>query len=103
MKTSLVIAGLVFLAQQPLRPGHYEVFGAGNGSCGEWRAGRSEPDHIVRLTWAQGFLSGAGWRGGKVRFADPDAVNAWIDDYCAQHPLDTLSRAAANLAVTLGG
>jgi len=42
--------------------------------------------------WALGFVSGSNWSTkiedkDYLKGLDPDAVHAWLDTYCAQHPL----------------
>ena len=93
---------------QPADPGKGVeplTYGAGNRSCGKWLADRgNNVVHNVDLSWVLGWLSAAGgysWalsqgRTGP-RHTDADAVSAWLDKYCREHPLDSLGAAAANL------
>lgn len=89
--------------QAPLLPGNYRVFGVGNGSCGDWRSkANGSADHLLHVTWINGFLSGVGYAASQdVRDVDNHAIEAWMNDYCATHPLIRLSTATAALATEL--
>ena len=83
--------------------GMYQVYGQGTLSCGRWtednRAGRDK--HLQ--TWVIGFVSGAcaALAASKVelRQTDSDAMAAWIDQYCAAHPLETVGTATEELVL----
>ena len=52
--------------------------------------------------WLLGFVSGFNWyapaSGGDIgRGADVESLHAWIDQYCREHPLETLVFAAVML------
>jgi hypothetical protein len=50
-----------------------------------------------------GFVSAAGYSSmaGNLLHTDTDAINAWVDNYCRDHPLDRLVVAAESLVATL--
>jgi hypothetical protein len=77
------------------------VYGMGIESCGKWT---SEPQPILRgtsLSWVLGFISGVGAVVPGVKHTDTDAIRAWMDQYCATHPLETVAEAAADLVKAL--
>lgn len=50
--------------------------------------------------WLLGFLSGVGFGNSSydpLRGIDAEAVWAWVDNYCRNHPLDTVTHAAGYL------
>jgi hypothetical protein len=51
------------------------------------------------VSWVLGFLTAAGSYNvrGDLRETDHDAVSAWLDKYCREHPLNTFKDAAASL------
>jgi hypothetical protein len=108
MKASLLVVILAAssLGSSPWQTippaGKYNVYGAGTMSCGAWAVVRQKQDFREAGQWMMGFVSGAGWAGNKqLRKSDADGMSAWIDQYCAAHPLDELSDAAAALVQTL--
>lgn len=44
-------------------------------------------------------MSAAGYYGmpGPLRDTDAEAVAAWVDNYCREHPLNNIREAAASL------
>lgn len=80
----------------------YKVYGLGNSSCGEWLNERkSEQVSLSEAAmehWVLGFLGGAGWRGYALKNSGTQAVTAWLDQYCAENPLESMADATANLA-----
>ena len=73
-------------------------------SCGAWTAARSAHggDEIAMKYWLLGFVSGRNMyepnaQGGMKSITDPEALEAYIDQYCQAHPLDELTQAAAGL------
>jgi hypothetical protein len=106
MRTKLFCLMLVFAAlaangasgQQT-----YTAIGAGNSSCGAWTMERRPPYDGAALNtqWVVGFLSGVGFMGKSEGVdplrgvVDPNAVVAWIDNWCSSHPLNSIAEAAA--------
>jgi hypothetical protein len=88
-------------------PGQYNGYGAGTQSCGQWLASRLHGQEVLphqsdanpnNLSWVLGWLSAAGYYlPSALRDTDPDAVAAWVDNYCREHPLEKLQVAAASL------
>ena len=80
------------------------VYGAGMITCGEWQEYRStgnKPGSYQAQAWIDGYLSGSNLSGHGADFLAPQpssvAYYAWLDNYCAQHPLDPLVQAGALL------
>jgi hypothetical protein len=81
------------------------IFGAGTISCGEWskyRASKDGPNSFQVQAWVDGFLSG--WNVGSdtdrdflINQHNQVALYAWIDNYCAAHPLDSVVQASFHL------
>ena len=92
----------------------------GTDSCGSWTQGRAEAckddtihmstqaasDRLMRESWVYGFITAINWSilpsdRGVVRDLAEDTDNrglfAYIDNYCAVHPLETVYVAATDL------
>lgn len=82
-------------------------YGVGDAtSCGEWVDERTSKNWRVALVkqnlnmqWLLGWLSAAGAYNtrGPLRHTEWDAVTAWLDKYCHEHPRDKIKDAAASL------
>ena len=77
------------------------IMGAGFRSCGKWKLGTHDEQSEMQ-SWLGGFLSGLNTRGSVghpdfLKTTDPDAIFAWMDKYCAEHPLAKLANAAVVL------
>jgi hypothetical protein len=89
----------------PAHPQGVQVYGPmPSPSCGAWTAARTSRsgDTIAYEYWLMGFVSGRNWfepsANGGVRSAnDPQALEAWVDEYCKAHPLDNLVAASLKL------
>jgi hypothetical protein len=82
--------------------------GYGSTSCGTWTAARkTKPwDTNIYRAWVLGFLSGYNGyypTGDRdiSKGTDNEALMAWIDNYCAERPLDAIADAAQMLIVEL--
>lgn len=73
----------------------------GKMSCGDWVQVRKARD--VNSTafefWVLGYLSGSAVQTNEdvLRHLGSNAVETWIDNYCAKNPLDSLGTAADEL------
>ena len=79
------------------------AYGAGMVTCAEWQKYRATGDKPATLqlqAWLDGFLSGFNM-GSDIDFISPKptsvAYYAWIDNYCAQNPLNHVATAAVAL------
>lgn len=68
----------------------YTEFGIGNHSCGEWLTGRQDKTYYAMGQWMLGWVSSAGYYGMRLRRTDAAAMSAWMDNFCREHPLDSL-------------
>ena len=73
------------------------VYGAGMITCGEWQQHRSSGNKLASYqaqAWVDGYLSGSNSSTDGVDFIAPKpssiAYYAWLDNYCAQNPLNLL-------------
>lgn len=101
MKRALILVVLAILIVD-----HAEAYtegGVGRSSCGTWttnlnRRDRSQWEHLLDQSWVLGFLSGAGYAGGRsidpLYGMDGYGVEAWISNWCQNHPIERISRAA---------
>lgn len=102
VKPALLVA--LIAATVLLLPSHasgYSMLGSGGASCKTWTAARSAPpglDVAMQQQWLLGFLSGIGsmvlGELDPLRGLDADAVYAWLDGYCRNHPAESLDAAA---------
>lgn len=87
--------------------GNYQIFGAGAESCGTWTAEKAnnERGRLEDLVWALGWVSAYNRyydpSGNIAAGTDSDGIGAWIDNYCAAHPFDSLGTAAEALILAL--
>ena len=80
-------------------------FGAGADTCATWsrHAKDGSWDVFAKFEdhqWLLGFLSARNIYGGGwdfLKHTDSQAVIAWMDNYCLQHPLDYVDEATAAL------
>jgi hypothetical protein len=73
------------------------IYGAGNVSCGAWTGSARSGDRAAFLSWVHGFITGVG-SIADLKLTDTDAMEQWMNKYCAEHPLATLDGATAVLA-----
>ena len=99
---ALLVLCAVAIQATAIPPGQVFVYGSGSLSCGKWLASNVVDRHN-KLNWVLGWLSAAGYYTvlGELRETDSDAVAAWVDNYCHNSPLNTISNAAAALVDTL--
>lgn len=81
----------------------FTIIGIGLDSCGSWTAARRDRHDLGPGQWIFGYLSGMGWVA--VHGVDPlngldgQAVLAWIDNYCRDHPLGDIASAGNAFAI----
>lgn len=72
--------------------------------CPDWTKWRTTSGTFAAGEfWVFGYLSGIAI-GTNVNFLDgvgTNAIEAWMDNYCKGHPLDTVADGAKNLAIEL--
>lgn len=104
---AMLAAVTVPASPPPLMTGTY---GIGNASCGKWTQDlRDDPHGTARymdISWLGGFITGmnASLRFGDItQGRDFPGMSAWVDNYCAGHPLENVLGASENLVVELVG
>lgn len=85
--------------------GNFEIRGAGTNSCGAWTT--SHNDKSVAMVavldnWVMGYVTSYnlwGFKGGSdiAENIDADGLVAAVTQYCAAHPLDSVSTASEDL------
>jgi len=75
-------------------------------TCGAWteaRANKASPLVVQLRNFALGFVSGANfhYENDFLKGIDVDAVSAWLDNYCQQHPLQPFIQSASALTLEL--
>src|SRR5262245_51119485 len=81
------------------------IIGHGTKSCGTWtQARRSHGAIEIAVTaWMGGYLSAMNFgpaalaRLDVLEGPDVEGLYSWIDNYCREHPLDTIQDAANRL------
>ena len=82
------------------------ILGPGSVSCGAWTERRRSESSGPFQFWLLGYITGIN------QFAafgiedisegtDASGLFGWIDNWCRDHPLDTLNKAATHLAIDL--
>jgi hypothetical protein len=80
----------------------FMVYGAGTASCTSWTQHLKDPSlHPQDAQWVFGFVSAAGVFAGVQLKADANAIEPFVTKYCQEHPMDTLTTAAANMVGNL--
>jgi hypothetical protein len=103
----LILVGYLTLPASAQAP-EPQTYGFGNASCGEWRQGRKEYDaekltysQAARHGWVLGWLNAGSLYHEPIAETDSQAALAFIDDYCAQNPLDRVVDASTALVTEL--
>ena len=115
----LALLALVFCFQAEAKEG-WEAFGMGTQSCAEWTKAEGErrpvssggtmltesgSDIPGQTQWITGFLTAYNYYQSATpnvaEGTDMNGVFAWIDTYCAAHPLDPIAKAAIAVVAEL--
>jgi hypothetical protein len=81
----------------------YRIAGHGNVSCGEWQRHRKQPEGTLARAgveaWVLGYVTRASYDedANLGQGTDHEGLWAWVDNYCRNHPLDTLAVASEHL------
>lgn len=123
-RASVAAFATLMMIAMPAHSGY--VLDVGASSCGKWieaRKVRGTPAEVTHTSWVYGYLIAAAARlesdaRGAVllgennqtliekadilspKYIDANAINAWMDNYCRAHPLETIVDA---LRVLLAG
>lgn len=113
LTVALTSGAAIAAGGQNARPQTYTVLGAGAQSCGAWAQQRqataaagygdlAQLADISAKNWVTGYLTAynefVDARGDATHGVDQDGLYAWLDTYCAAHPLDDLAKATRELA-----
>lgn len=82
------------------RQAGFQIYGLGLDSCGKWtQEHRAESDWAnAQSSWLTGWVSGIGYAtNGRLRHVDGAGIVAFVDSYCAAHPLERVADAAKAL------
>lgn len=120
MKTLWSVLTFVIFAGNAEAQEFWAVRGVGSASCGTWTKAQLHrapipPDGQITVTfadiqlvsqtsWVLGFLTALSYSSGSGDMAqgiDPNGVFGWIDNYCADHPLDSIASATLALGLEL--
>ena len=88
--------------------GRFSVKGPGGSSCGTWTESRKDAvAGANNVSWMLGYVTAYGrygWSLSSNVAADTDNIGlvAWMDNYCAAHPLEEIEDAAHALVLELG-
>ena len=97
-----VMVGLRGHVDAQIPAGSFTAYGPTKQSCGTWTSASGADREILRW-WMLGFITGAGWqRSVPLTDTDPKGIEAWTDQYCKEHPLVPIAKAAIDLATELG-
>ena len=98
MKIAFVFASVLLATPADAR---FMTLGQGTRSCGTWTEERTGNRSSLREAWVFGFVSGHNAYSSANRnlgeTLDDSALLGWIDNYCKDHPLDTIATAAQEL------
>lgn len=110
MKSYVAVMGLItlLLATSTARAADsYRVYGIGAESCGAWTEARANRGEFAKsdandLTeWAEAYLTAAGHYGRPLKTTDVPGIQAYLDQYCASHPVSVFEDAVLSLVETL--
>jgi hypothetical protein len=89
----------------------YVVLGVGTDSCGSWTTERQtvatapSSKAFSQSQWLLGYLTAINadvWPDHRLTdVTDSDGIFAWVDNYCAAHPLDDIATASSALVLEL--
>jgi hypothetical protein len=76
-------------------------YGAGAETCGKWTQARKGDGWFTSGQWMLGWVSAAQYYGRTLKPTDSAGMAGWVDQYCSQHPLNTLAEASVALVEEL--
>jgi hypothetical protein len=97
--------GALLLAIYATSANAFTVAGFGGQTCGKWVEDRASLGAMAELdeAWVLGFVSASnkpflvGTNVDILKGVDNAGAFAWLDGYCAKHPLDLIADAAGRL------
>src|SRR5437660_1702779 len=106
MRRTLILLLLCSLAEtsKPHMVAHAAppiILGAGGQSCGTWTAEQGGDARFLYGQWLLGYISAFNrWYAVDLNIlqgTDGNGLIAWMNNYCATHPLDAIETAAVHL------
>jgi hypothetical protein len=95
-----LVAAYPIAAQAPADT--FTVYGAGTASCGAWTEHlKDKAQHPLDLQWVFGFVSAAEVFAGINLKVDANGIEPFLTKHCQEHPMDTITTAAATLVGSL--
>jgi len=112
LRRFLLLAIFFIGATQVAKAEVRQMIGLGSSqTCGTWTAERKKSEHGSMTpmasgiaAWSLGFLSGINLvnkSSNLLETVDAEAIWAWLDNYCAAHPLDKVVAGLEELTIEL--
>lgn len=101
------IAALLFVSPSvKAQDRQFQYWGfPGYDSCGDWTSHRKNRDNQILEGWVLGYVTAANVYGDNDGLlgtgSGSTGMLAWVDQYCAANPLDTVLTASAKLVIEL--
>lgn len=77
----------------------------GHDSCGDWTSHRKNRDNQILEGWVLGYVTAANMYGDNDGLlgtgSGATGMLAWVDQYCAANPLDSVLTASSKLIIEL--
>ena len=93
----------------PNQGGVYMTIGFGGQSCEDWTNARKGEETVAatsRGSWVLGYITAVNlfgpWSSDVTKSTDTKGIWTWIDNYCAEHPFDSIAVATESLVSELG-
>lgn len=106
IKNLTVLVSFFCFSSMPVFAQPVFVIGVGNNSCGMWLDSKTNQNaRFAYRSWVLGFLTGSNWHttNSQAKISDPETAGVFIDQYCANNPLHSITLAAAALVHEAGG
>lgn len=103
----LAALALALAAQDSEKNSAYIYSYPGYDTCGNWTENRKFPNIRTQALegWVLGFVSGYNMyedpKGNVAPSVSASGLLAWVDQYCAANPLDSLTTAGVKLVIEL--
>jgi hypothetical protein len=99
LRLAFCVALVCALSPRSAKADHW-IMGGGTVSCGTWFSDKTEIAYLnVDRAWVLGFISGANFSSGSNvgKGTDANGIFAWIDQFCTQNPMKSISDASSAL------
>ena len=98
---------LIACAALPATANAVQLEEISGSSCGQWTEVQAAGNTVLGAQfrgWVMGFMSGWAWTHPKtdpIKNVDAPGMFGWVDNYCKDHPLDSIATASEHLAAEL--